>query len=320
MNKTQVIIGCALVLVGIVLFSSVMMVYGWDFTRLSTVKYETKTYDVQGEFQNISIHTDTADILFAVSEDGMCKVECREEENRYHTVSVQDGELTVRNVDQRKWYEHIGIRFGVPEITVYIPEGEYGALSVRSGTGKTEIPNDFCFENMDISGSTGDVVNHASVSNVITIETSTGDIFMENVSAASMELSASTGSISLSGASCAGDLEIHVSTGKTYLTNVQCGNLISLGSTGNLALKNVTASGSFSIHRSTGDVIFESCDASEISVNTETGDVTGSLLTDKVFTVRTDTGKISIPKTATGGNCQVVTSTGDIRLDVENSP
>lgn len=43
----------------------------------------------------ISMNTDTADIIFALSDDGKCKVECREEENAKHSVTVKDGTLVV---------------------------------------------------------------------------------------------------------------------------------------------------------------------------------------------------------------------------------
>ena len=65
----------------------------------------------------------------------------------------------------------------------------------------------------------------------------------------------------------------------------------------------------------TGDVKFDACDASEISVKTDTGDVTGSLLTDKVFITNTDTGRVNVPQTATGGRCEIITD-----YPVEMSP
>lgn len=318
MDKKWLIIGTVLVLAGMTLFASVMMICGWDFTKLSTVKYETNVHEIKDEFHNISISVDTADILFVASGNGVCTVECREEENLYHTVYAQDGELKVQTVNQRKWYEYIGIHFGTPKITVYLPEGEYGALSIRSDTGDTEIPEDYTFESMDISVSTGDVVNYASVSNAMDVQTSTGNILVESVSAASLNLSVSTGRITLSDAECSGDLGIHVSTGKTNMTNVRCGNLQSEGDTGDISMKNVIASENLFITRSTGDVTFERCDAAEIYVNTDTGDVRGSLLSDKVFMVQTDTGKVIVPESNTGGKCEVISSTGDIKLDVQD--
>lgn len=65
-----------------------------------------------------------------------------------------------------------------------------------------------------------------------------------------------------------------------------------------------------------GDVIFDACDAGEISVTTDTGDVTGTLLTEKVFYTHTDTGSVNVPRTTTGGRCEITTDTGDIEIDL----
>jgi len=82
-------------------------------------------------------------------------------------------------------------------------------------------------------------------------------------------------------------------------------------------LKNVNAAEKFSIERSTGDVKFDGCDAAEVFVKTDTGDVTGTLLSEKVFIVETDTGKVDVPKTVNGGRCEITTDTGDINISIK---
>ena len=64
--------------------------------------------------------------------------------------------------------------------------------------------------------------------------------------------------------------------------------------------------------------MFDSSDAAEIFVKTSTGDVSGSLLTEKVFITDTSTGKVSVPKTTTGGKCELITSTGDIKIEISD--
>ena len=81
-------------------------------------------------------------------------------------------------------------------------------------------------------------------------------------------------------------------------------------------MADVIAVGMISVERSTGDVKLDSCDAGEISVTTDTGDVTGSLLTDKVFITQTDTGRVNVPETTSGGKCRIFTDTGDIQIEI----
>lgn len=317
MNKKNVIwllIATSLLLIGCLIFGGVMMALKWDFSKLSTVKYETNEYEITDLFQSINVVTDTADITLVPSED--VSVVCTEQENAKHTVSVKDGILQIEIVDQIKWYERIGFNFATPKISVYIPQGAYEMLTIKGSTGDVKIPENYQFERVDIHQSTGDVTCLASTTDTMKIKTSTGSIYVENVSVGYLELSVTTGRIKASDVKCEGDMNVSVSTGKTSLTNVLCKNLTTDGNTGEITLKNVVAAEKLSIERSTGDVKFEGCDAAEIHVKTDTGDVTGTLMSEKVFLCKTDTGSVNVPKTTTGGVCEITTDTGDIRLTI----
>ncbi len=295
-TKTWLIIAAFLAVIGCIIFGGVMMQLKWDFTKLSTVKYVTNDYEITENYKNITIVTDTADVVFAPSETTTSSVVCYEQKNMAHTVTVRDDTLFIEVVDTRKWYEYIGITFGSPKVTVYMPQGEYGALCVKS--------------------STGDVTSDAFAWEEIRINTSTGNIRVENASAETIELSVSTGKVTVADVACEGDVKINVSTGKTNITDVRCKTVISNGNTGDITLKNVIAAEKFSIERSTGDVRFDGCDAADIVVKTDTGDVKGSLLSDKVFIARTDTGRINVPHTTRGGRCEITTDTGNIIMNI----
>lgn len=275
-TKIWLITATSLVALGCIMFSVAMTKIHWDFTKLSTVKYETNTYEVTDDFNSISMLTDTADILFVQSDDKICKVVCYEMSDMKHTTTVQNNTLTINVTDEREWYDHIGITLGSPKITVYLPKTEYDSLAIKEDTGDIEVPKDFKFGSIDIATSTGD--------------------------------------ITVSGVTCEGDLKINVSTGKVNLTGIKCKSLISDGSTGDFSLKNVIATEKFSIERSTGDVKFDDCDATEIWVKTDTGDVTGNLLSEKIFITQTSTGDVLVPKSTNGGKCEITTSTGDIYI------
>ena len=315
--KIWLIIAAFLVLIGCIIFVGVMVALKWDFTKLSTSKYETNRYEFNDNYQNISVITDTADVTFLPSEDSKCYVECYEQSNLKHSVTMKGDTLVIEISDTRKWYEYIGINFGASKVTVFMPQGAYGALSTKLSTGNVEIAKDFKFESIEVETTTGDVKNDASALEGIKIKTTTGRIRVENVSAGSLDLSVSTGNINVTSVSCEGNVTIGVSTGKTYLTELACKNLTSNGDTGDLTLKNVISAEKLSVERSTGDVKFDGCDATEIFVKTDTGDVMGSLLTDKVFIIKTNTGNVNVPNSITGGRCEINTDTGDIIIDVQ---
>lgn len=315
-TKIWLIIGSSLILMGCLIFGGAMGMLKWDFQGLSTVDYESNNYNISDSYRHISIISGTADITLVASENGKHSVSCYEEKNAKHSISVKNETLVIELANEKKWYEYIGVNFGTPKITITIPQGEYGEITVKASTGNVEIPESFRFECLDISVSTGKVKNLASVTGDMKIKTSTGGIHLENVSAKSLILSGSTGKITANAIHCEEDIFIHVSTGKVSLRDVQCVNLSSDGSTGDLYLTNVIASEKYSIKRNTGDVTLESCDAAEIQVKTTTGKVTGTLLTDKLFITESNTGKIRVPQFTTGGKCNITTDTGNIVISI----
>ena len=311
------VIGCSLILIGAIIFVGVMFMIDWDIKKLSNVKYISNEYEISEEIKSISIESDTADIAFIVSDGQNSSVSCYEQSKVTHSVNVVDGVLKIELVDTRKWYEYISIGFENSKITIVLPAGEYESLYIKEHTGDINITNDFSFESIDISATTGDVSNGASSSGIMKIKVSTGNIFTEGVSADLLDLSVSTGKINASKIDCAGELKIQVSTGKVNLADVSCESFTSKGGTGDIYLKNVLASDKLFIERSTGDVSFDGSDAAGICVKTDTGDVEGTLLSDKVFVVKTDTGKINVPSSLTGGKCEIETDTGDIKISIK---
>ena len=285
-------------------------------TACSLSDYETNIHEINEEFSNISIKTDTADIAFVPSNDGMCRVVCYEDAKKSHSVEVQDGTLAVNVVNNKKWYDYIGVNIDSPKITVYLPEKAYSSLVIEESTGDIEISKDFKFKSIDISLSTGNIKCYASAVENIKIAASTSDIYAEGISASSLDLTVSTGNVTVSSVTCEEDITIGVSTGKTYLTDVACKNLTSTGNTGDISLKNVISTEKISVERSTGDVTLDRSDAAELFIMTSTGDVEGSLLTNKVFIIKTDTGRINVPNSITGGRCEITTDTGDIKISI----
>ena len=317
MGKVWIIVAVSLIAAGILVFVISLFGANFNFVQLFNGDFQTNTYTPGEDFDKIVLDVDTADIKFVPSTDGKCKVVCYEQSKIKHSVSVNDGVLTIKSVDSRRWYEYIGINFKTPSVTVYLPESEYASLKIDTHTGDVEIPASFAFGSIEIKGSTADVNCKASSSGLLKVELSTGDIKLENVSAGELALRVSTGKIEANSISCQGAAWIYVTTGDATLNKVTCQSFTSDGDTGDITLKNVVVDDKLSIVRSTGDVSFENSDACELSIKVSTGDVSGSLRSSKIFDVRTSTGKASYPGSTTGGLCKITTSTGDVSIVVK---
>ena len=303
------------VIVGAFSFVLSMTYLEWDFAKLSSDTYENNSYAISDSFSSISLKTDTADVVFIPTDDPQCSVALCEKTKLSHKVEVKDGVLGITLEDTRKWYDYISLGSLRTKITICIPSEQYGALSIEDDTGDIEIPAGFGFEKIDVRVSTGNVTCRASASGDVSIKTSTGDIDVADICARNLDLTASTGRIEVSNVKC-DDLKISVSSGDSSVENVECDNLTTSGSSGNITLKNAIMRERLSIERSTGDITLSRCDSGDICITTSTGAVEGTLLSDKVFVTSTFTGDVDVPKSTTGGICEITTSTGDITISL----
>ena len=319
MNNAKKILNIALVLIviGTAVCVFAHRVLGFNLGNSGTGEYVTRTYDVTENFRSISIEGDTEKIDFVLSGDGKCAVVCREEEDWPHEVRVEGDTLKVSRRAEKKWhFADFGIITESPSITVYLPEKEYKALDIDSDTSDVDIPKDFLFGSISVSDDTGDVSCLASAEGKIHIKTDSGDLSMHDLSAGGMRLISDTGNVEMTNSDIKGNIDIREGTGRVTLVKVNCEYLSSDGDTGKLFMTDVIASGEFKLNRTTGDISLDRCDAESIYIETDSGDVSGVLLSDKIFLTGTDTGKVKVPKSMSGGRCEINTDTGDISIEV----
>ncbi len=310
-------------ILGIILVISGLFVAGfafgnasWDITNLSTTKYETNVVETSEPFTSLHVDVVTSNVEILPSENDLCKVVLYEDEDNNHIVLIKDGALCIEPQDKNK--PQIGINFDNPKITVYLPVDSYSELYIKSYTGDVTVDDDFSFGRIDIILSTGKANLFASATEYIKVTSNTGSINLKSVSADEIILNTNTGRITASDLDSRGKLEINVDTGKVLVEHSNCQSFVSLGDTGDISLVDLIVNGRLSVERSTGDVWLDRCDGEDIYIHTDSGDVEGSLLSDKVFIVNTDTGRINVPHATSGGRCEITTDTGDIKVTIEN--
>ena len=338
MNHTlkAIITAVALIFTGAVLAGCGLLGMNgtWDMLTGSTAPVTTQE-TITGDFTNIDINILWADLEILPSTDGTCHYIAKTYDSMFCSAEVENGTLKIGQDDNRKWYQHIGINWDTTSLKLYLPKDAYDQLTILGRTSDVTIPNDFTFENAQITTSTGDVVLNCQVakqlnvtcstghitvrdtsSETITAAVSTGDIKLARITCDSLSTSTSTGFCRMENVAVAQNLSATSNTGGKYLTNVTCGSLNMKATTGDTELTNVVVSGDARLQSSTGDWTFDRFDAANITMNTDTGDVEGTFLSEKIFFVDTDTGDVVVPRTTTGGTCQITTDTGDIEIDI----
>ena len=321
-TRVALIVAVILIVAGAAFIGGSLLT-GNSFTDLfssSSERTETNTYQVTDSFTSVSVTDTVSDISFEPSKDGGCRVVCVESSKMKHIVAVENGVLTVREKDERKWMDHVGVLNQATTVTVYMPEGQYETLNVKTDTGDVTVPEDFSFRTLRIEGDTADVVSLAGVSETAEFITDTGDLRIDHALMGDITMKTDTGRITFDSVSLFGTLKISSHTGHVSLADLTCQSAEIETTTGKVTLTSCFVHGILDIETTTGDVRLEASDADELEIDTDTGDVTGTLLTEKIFFVTSHTGKIDVPRGMTGGACDIETDTGDVRISVAEQP
>lgn len=294
--KKLCITGAILMVAGIILSALGLGLVGEDTQSIFKSKLTEKTIEVGEDFSNIQINTDTTDVVFSLSEDGSCRILCRETEQQPHTAKVENGTLFIKQENDREWYHYIGFHFEIPSVEIQLPKAAFESLTLEGDTGDVVIPETLTFADVKIDSDTGDVDVRSQVEKTLCIELSTGRILVSGVNCEQIDLQTSTGDI--------------------HFTRGSCKNLTTVSDTGRQTMENVVASGDVRMVSDTGDIRLADFDGATISITTDTGDVTGTILTEKIFFAETDTGRVKVPRCTSGGSCEITTDTGDIILQL----
>ena len=317
-KKILLIVAIASIVAGLLLCFGAFAMMGFRLAGLNMMTLETHSYTVDEPFTNLFIDGAECDVRLRPSEDGSCKVVCKESDKIDHTVRVVDGTLTVERVDHRRWYEHIfGFYWGSMEITIYLPESAYASLSVTSVSGNVEIPADFSFAEAKVQSTSGDVRFLASVENGLSVKTVSGDLSVRNTTPRNLHAQATSGDVSITSVHVEGELAVKTVSGDLALSQITCGSVDAETTSGDVDASSLLASGNLRIKTVSGDVDLRSCDAENLWIKTTSGDVSGKLLTEKFFVTDTTSGRVRVPQSQSGGKCEVTTTSGDISFTVE---
>lgn len=298
-TKKWIIAAVILVVVGALVFLAAFAAMDFDFSKISIREYRTNSYDVREDFNRIKIDASEAKVLFNLSYDGVCRVECQESKDESYQVRVENGLLVIESQDNRRWYDSVvdfNARSGV--VNVYLPKSSYDILEIETSVGDVEVPESLNFRKIDISCDVGSVYCKAIASDLLEINTDIGDVNLEGIKTE-------------------GNIQVESSTGDITLKDVKATSLNVEAEIGDVRLENVVTSGRFLVTTETGSVILNGCDGSSIYIETDIGDVSGTLLSEKIIFAKSQIGDINVPMSTTGGPCEIHTSTGDIEIKFE---
>ena len=278
-----------------------------------------RDYDITSPFSSVTVQVGGTDVNIRRSSDDTAYVRAYETDGLTYDVTVDDGVLTIRERDTRPWYALIGIHFADRDLTIYLPERMYTALSYEGASGDFDSEeNRISFGDVNLKSASGDISFDSSASGTVTVSTQSGDIDLSRSDAAALSCTTQSGDIDLSYGEV-GTLSVSTLSGDIDLSYGEVGTLLVSTLSGEIELERVTAQTSLSIETSSGRVSFSSCDAPAVVLKSKSGDIRGSLLTGKRFDITTSSGRIDCPPSSDqGGTCRIETRSGDVRISVSS--
>ena len=296
--KTALIIALILLVVGVLLAGA-----GWVLLQKypieqNVVKDAIYPYDISQVPTCIDITTLESRIEILPIEGNEWRVECKETEDRSHTVSLVEGVLTIRqNGDTRKWYEYIGLNsFQNPSVIIYLPKQAYVALSVHSVSGSIKVQEGFIFSNASLQNTSGSILCNSFVEGDLNVKNTSGSIYI-------------TGGVG-------GKLEVRNVSGSVKIKNVSPESVTIKNTSGSIDLINVVCAGACNVENGSSSIKLEHCDAASFDLKTVSGGIKASILSGKVFDCHSTSGGVHVPENGGGGTFKARTTSGGIRVTI----
>ncbi len=316
--KILIIISVCFVAVGMLLIFAAAASVNFDFEQMSGLHgtNETYTYDESYAVENIAIDVTESDVRLVASPNGELQIKCIESNKIYHEIKIENGTLYITRTDTRKWFERIfNIYLSEISVTVYLPEGQYGSLDVKTVSGDIAAEVNATFDTAELESASGDVKFLANADENLILTSVSGDIVLYGVKTKSTYISSTSGSIDISDVSIAAAAEIKTTSGEIDITSANAEQIYVKSTSGSVELENTVALSLLKVETTSGDISFDLCDAEKLWLESVSGDVYGSLLSGKIYSTDTVSGRVSVPPTTvTGGECRISTTSGNIKI------
>ena len=315
--KTVLIVGVILLVVGVIILGAGWVLLQKFPIQKDAVKDVVHPYSKDELPSQINISTTNSCVEFRTTTESEWRVECVDKEKIYHKVELINGVLTIKEIDDRQWYERIGLFANLrpQSLIVYLPEGTYGLLNIRVVSGDISLPEGFVFSDVTLKSKSGDIAFASVATGAMNTKVVSGDIVISGSIGGALEVSGTSSDITVSG-SIGGAIEISGTSGDIEIKNTTPTHLTIQNISGDIDLIDVVCSEACTIEKNSGSIELKRCDAASFNIVTTSGDIHGSILRAKTFDCKTTSGDIRIPADGNGGMFQAKTTSGDIKITI----
>ena len=308
-TKVVLIVGGAMVALGIVFSVLGFMVFRNTYRKDSSKAPEKKEVVISDSFTNIEVSEISDEVIIKPSEDGEVRVEYYDYDEIVHDVDVKGDTLTVEVKDihgGEPWWTRIQFGFDLERIinnsdydtqtVIYLPEDSYGSLKVNTVSGEVEVPEKYAFNDVAINTTSGSITCGCTATGDIEIGTVSGEITFSSVNSNKFKASSTSGSVKLSNAKVSGAVTIDTVSGEIILNDVE--------------------SDSLNTNSVSGEVTFTNLTSDDVNIDTTSGEVSGTITGDHEYDVDTVSGDVSLPSDIKGeAMVNISTVSGDVEIE-----
>ena len=113
------------------------------------------------------------------------------------------------------------------------------------------------------------------------------------------------------------ELNAETTSGRILLSHIRSGGITVKSTAGKIQLTDVIAEKNLYVKSISGGVMLDECDGSTIKIETTSGSVKGTILSDKIFITDSISGRVKVPRSSVGGECEVTTISGNITIELK---
>lgn len=289
-TKAFVLTGIVLLILGLVLCIGGMTALNWDFGKLSTLHYETRSYSCKIEASSVCVNVENSDIRISLS-DTAEQIEISypaifgrddQQKNKIEISADENtGALTLNESSDYHWTDYLFvIQPKSPEVAIILPASFTGSLSLN---------------------------------------TEGGDITVRGGSFYSLELNSDYGEITLYDTQTSKNTLLRTDTGDIELNGVQVAEklTVTVNGAGDIEADNVLAA-QLSLYTEYGDIDIGRINSPSINLKTDYGDIEGSIIgaeTDYKITASAKVGSCNLDDKSDGNKLLTAhTECGDIKI------
>jgi len=257
---------------------------------------EIVTQEIGDSFENVTVSIPYENVSI-ISEGSVAKVSYPKSMQKDLTISSNSGTLNISGFTD--WYAlfKLNLFWHTSKVTITLPANWKGNVVINGQSG-----------NVSVSG--------LQRENTVDIKTGSGNLQVADCTLSSLNLNQNSGNISINTTKILNTLSVQGRSGNLKINSSECkyGNLEI--SSGNVNLTEFTAEETLIASTHSGNITLTKVDSPSLTLHSDSGNISGTIASEKIFTVSTNSGTVNVPASSGTETCEITTKSGNVNIKI----